>query len=63
MDPGSAAAWHCLGDAEQALGNYKNALAAYRRARQHDPNDRSLDAAVERAERGIITDFVARYRR
>jgi len=63
LELGSTDAWRCLGDAQQGLGNYKEALAAYRRAKQHDPSDRSLDAAIDRAERGIITDFVSRYRR
>ena len=63
IDLGNAAAWHCLGDAQQALGNHKDALASYRRAKQYDPNDRTLDGALERAQRGIITDFLARYRR
>ena len=63
IDLGNAAAWHCLGDAQQALGNHKDALASYRRAKQYDPNDRTLDGALERAQRGIITDFLARYKR
>ena len=63
VDLGNPEAWRCLGDAQQALGNYKDALAAYRRAKQYDPNDRAIDGAIERAQRGIITDFLARYRR
>jgi len=63
VDLANAEAWHCLGDAQQALGNYKDALAAYRRAKQYDPNDRAIDGAIERAQRGIITEFLARYRR
>ena len=63
VDLGNAEAWRCLGDAQQALGNYKDALAAYRRAKQYDPNDRAIDGAIERAQRGIITEFLARYRR
>ena len=61
--PSDADAWRCLGQAQQSLGNYHDALAAYRRAKQYDPNDRSLDNGVERAQRGIITEFLARYRR
>ena len=41
LDLANAEAWRCLGDAQQALGNYKDALAAYRRAKQYDPNDRA----------------------
>src|SRR6266550_1350074 len=63
LDLGNADAWRCLGQAQQSLGNYHDSLAAYRRAKQYDPNDRSLDNAVERAQRGIITEFLARYRR
>jgi tetratricopeptide (TPR) repeat protein len=63
LDLGNADAWRCLGQAQQSLGNYHEALAAYRRAKQYDPNDRSLDSGVERAQRGIITEFLARYRR
>jgi hypothetical protein len=63
LDLGNADAWRCLGQAQQSLGNYHDALAAYRRAKQYDPNDRSLDSAVDRAQRGIITEFLARYRR
>ena len=63
LDLGNPEAWRCLGQAQQSLGNYHEALAAYRRAKQYDPNDRSLDTGVERAQRGIITEFLARYRR
>ena len=63
LELGNADAWRCLGQAQQSLGNYHEALAAYRRAKQYDPNDRSLDSGVERAQRGIITEFLARYRR
>jgi uncharacterized RDD family membrane protein YckC len=63
LDLGNADAWRCLGQAQQALGNYNDALHAFRRAKQYDPNDRSLDAAIERAQRGIISEFLARYRR
>jgi hypothetical protein len=63
VDLGNPESWRCLGDAQQALGNYKDALTAYRRAKQHDPNDRALDGAIERAQRGMITEFLAKYRR
>ena len=63
LDLGNADAWRCAGQAQQALGNYNDALHAFRRAKQYDPNDRSLDAAIERAQRGIISEFLARYRR
>ncbi len=63
VDLDNPEAWMCLGDAQQALGSHKDALAAYRRAKQYDPNNRAIDGAIERAQRGIITDFLARYRR
>jgi hypothetical protein len=63
LDLGNADAWRCLGQAQQALGNYNDALHAFRHAKQYDPNDRTLDAAIERAQRGIISEFLARYRR
>jgi hypothetical protein len=63
LDLGNSEAWRCVGQAQQSLGNYHEALAAYRRAKQYDPKDRSLDTGVERAQRGIITEFLARYRR
>jgi hypothetical protein len=63
LDLGNPDAWRCLGQAQQALGNYHEALAAFRRAKQYDPNDRSLDVAIDRAQRGIIAEFLAKYRR
>jgi len=63
LELASADAWRCLGQAQQAQGNYHEALAAFRRAKQYAPNDRTLDAAVDRAQRGIISEFQARYRR
>jgi DnaJ domain/Tetratricopeptide repeat/RDD family len=56
-------AWRCLGEAQHGLGNYQEALNAFRKAKQYDPTDRSLDAAIERSERGIIGDFRNRYRK
>jgi hypothetical protein len=63
LDLGNPDAWRCLGQAQQAQGNYHEALTAFRRAKQYDPNDRSLDAAIDRAQRGIIAEFIAKYRR
>ena len=36
---------------------------SFRKAKQHDPLDRSLDAAIDGAQRGIVADFQNRYRR
>jgi hypothetical protein len=63
LDLGSPQAWRCLGQAQQALGLHQDALNSFRKAKQHDPHDRSLDAAIESAQRGIVGDFLNRYRR
>jgi tetratricopeptide (TPR) repeat protein len=63
LDLGSPQAWRCLGQAQQALGLHQDALNSFRKAKQHDPQDRSLDAAIESAQRGIVGDFLNRYRR
>lgn len=63
LDLANADAWRCLGRAQQALGQHQEALNAFRKARQHDPGDRALDAAIEGAQRGIVADFLNRYRR
>ena len=60
---GNAEAWRCLGDAQQGQGNYKEALAAYRKAKQHDPTDRSIDAAIDRSQKGIVGEFLNRNRK
>jgi hypothetical protein len=56
-------AWRCLGEAQLAQGNHQEALNAFRKAKQHDPNDRTLDAAIERSQKGIVGEFLNRYRR
>jgi hypothetical protein len=63
LDLGNAEAWRCLGRAELAAGQHHEALAAFRKAREHAPSDRSIDADIDRAQRGIVDDFLARYRR
>jgi len=63
LDLANAQAWSCLGHAQQAAGEYQEALNAFRKARQHDPYDRSLDGAIEGAQRGIVSSFLNRYRR
>lgn len=63
LDLADADAWRCLGRAQQAVGEYQDALNSFRKARQHDPSDRTMDAAIENAQRGIVSDFVNRYRR
>jgi tetratricopeptide (TPR) repeat protein len=63
LELANAEAWRCLGEAQQALGNHQEALNAFRKAKQHDPNDRSLDAAIDRSQKGIVGDFLNRYRK
>lgn len=59
----NAEPWRCLGYAFQAQGNNQEAVNAFRRAAQYDPLDRTLDAAIEKSQRGIVADFLNRYRR
>jgi hypothetical protein len=63
LDLGNADAWRCLGRAQQALGEHQEALNSFRKARQHAPADRTIDADIEKAERSIVNDFLTRYRR
>lgn len=62
LDLGNADAWRCLGQAMQAQGYHQEAIAAFRKAKQYDPGDRTLDAAIDRSQRGIVADFINRYR-
>jgi len=63
LELGSADAWRCLGQALQAQGYHQEAINAFRKAKQYDPGDRSLDAAIDRSQRGIVAEFLNRYRR
>jgi hypothetical protein len=63
LDLANADAWRCLGRAHYAAGDHQEALNAYRKARQHAPADRSIDADIERTQRAIVDAFLARYRR
>jgi len=63
LELANADAWRCLGEAQEAQGNHQDALNAFRKAKQRDPNDRSLDAAIERSQKGIVGDFRNRYRK
>jgi hypothetical protein len=62
LDLSSADALRCYGQALQAQGNHPEAIAALRKAKQLDPADRSIDAAIERSQKGIVADFFNRYR-
>ena len=63
LELGSADAWRCLGQALQGSGKHQDAINAFRKAKQYDPTDRSLDAAIERSREGIVAEFLNRYRR
>jgi len=63
LELGNAAAWRCLGDAQQAQGNHKEALNSFRKAKQYDPVDRTIDAAIDRSQKGIVGDFLNRNRK
>ena len=47
----------------QAQGYHQDAITAFRKAKQYDPSDRTLDAAIDRSQKGIVADFLNRYRR
>ncbi|MGH8800393.1 MAG: RDD family protein, partial [Casimicrobiaceae bacterium] len=59
----NAEPWRCLGYALQAQGFHQEAIAAFRKAEQYDPLDSTLDAAIDKSQRGIVVDFLNRYRR
>ena len=62
LELANADAWRCLGRAAQALGHHQEAISAFRKAKQFDPADRSLDAAIDRSQQGIVADFLDRNR-
>jgi hypothetical protein len=63
LELANADSYRCLGAALQAQGYHQDAIAAFRKAKQYDPGDRSLDAAIDRSQKGIVADFLNRYRR
>ena len=63
LELNSADAWRCVGQAQAAQGNHQDALYAFRKAKQYAPSDKSLDVAIERSQKGIVGDFVNRYRK
>jgi tetratricopeptide (TPR) repeat protein len=63
LDPKLATAHFELGVLYSEQQKYDEAINALRKAKQYDPADRSLDAAIDRSQRGIVADFFARYRR
>ena len=63
LDFANADAWRCLGQALQAQGYHQDAINAFRKAKQYDPDDRTLDAAIDRSQKGIVAEFLNRHRR
>ena len=63
LELANADSYRCLGQALQAQGYHQDAIAAFRRAKQYDPSDHTLDVAIDRSQRGIVADFLNRYRR
>jgi uncharacterized RDD family membrane protein YckC len=63
LELGNAESYRCLGQALQAQGYHQDAITAFRKAKQYDPSDRALDAAIDRSQKGIVADFLNRYRR
>jgi len=63
LELGNASAYRCLGSALQAQGYHQDAINAFRKAKQYDPADKSLDASIDRSQKGIVADFINRYRK
>ena len=63
LELANADAWRCLGEAQQAQGNHQDALNAFRKAKQYSPGDPTLDAAIASSQKGIVGDFLGRYRK
>jgi hypothetical protein len=63
LELANAESYRCLGNALQAQGYHQDAINAFRKAKYYDPNDRSLDAAIDRSQKGIVAEFLNRYRR
>jgi len=59
LDLDNARAWRCYGRALQAQGHHLEAVRALRKAKQYDPTDGSIDAAITRSQRGIIANWLA----
>jgi tetratricopeptide (TPR) repeat protein len=57
LELANAESYRCLGNALQAQGYHQDAIAAFRKAKQYDPSDTSLDAAIDRSQKGIVADF------
>ncbi|MEP7208086.1 MAG: J domain-containing protein [Casimicrobiaceae bacterium] len=62
LDLRNVDALRCKGEALQGQGYHQQALTALRRAKQLDPDDRRIEALIERSHKGIVADFIGRYR-
>ncbi|MEP6656776.1 MAG: DnaJ domain-containing protein, partial [Betaproteobacteria bacterium] len=60
LDRANADAWRCYGQAVQAQGFHQKAIAAFQKAKQYDPFDRSIDVAIDRSQKGIVAEFFDR---
>jgi hypothetical protein len=59
LDLGNAAAWRCVGRALQGEGRHQEAVNALRKAKQYDPDDKTLDAAINRSQQAIVAHFLS----
>jgi len=63
LELGNADAWRCLGEALQGQGYHREAVEAFRKAKQYDPDDPALERAIRRNQGGIVADFLHRHGR
>jgi hypothetical protein len=63
LDLSNADAWRCLGDALEGQGNHRDAVAAFRKARQYDPDDPTIERKINHSQSGILNDFLHRHGR
>ena len=60
MELGNADAWRCLGRALEGLGQHREAVSAFRKAKQYDPADTQIDAAISHSQSGVVAEFLSR---
>ena len=56
LELANADSYRCLGNALQAQGYHQDAITAFRKAKQYDPSDRSLDGPST-GRKGIVAEF------
>jgi cytochrome c-type biogenesis protein CcmH/NrfG len=59
LDYGNSEAWRCVGQALQHEGQHQEAVNALRKAKQFDPDDRTLDTAIARSQHAIVAQFLS----